>query len=159
DRRPGPVIHGDATSPNLSRRRIPPVRKKAWPPGTPCEGCAMTTVADPRATSAVILDRDLSWLEFNCRVLHEALDGRTPLLERVKFPAIFSSNLDEFFMKRIGLLKRKTGAAADASVDGSAPRQRLRRIREAVLPLLAAQAEAWAQVIRPELARNGIRLL
>jgi polyphosphate kinase len=119
----------------------------------------MTTVADPFAPSPVFFDRDLSWLEFNRRVLHEALDGRTPLLERVKFLAIFSSNLDEFFMKRIGLLKRKTGAAADASVDGSAPYQRLLRIRGAVLPLLEAQAEVWAQVIRPELARNGIRLL
>jgi polyphosphate kinase len=52
-------------------------------------------------------NRDLSWLEFNRRVLHEAADERTPLLERVKFLAIYSSNSDEFFMKRIGLLKRK----------------------------------------------------
>ena len=53
-----------------------------------------------------LLDRDLSWLEFNKRVLHEAMDDRTPLLERVKFLAIFGSNLDEFFMKRIGVLTR-----------------------------------------------------
>ena len=51
------------------------------------------------------IDRDLSWLQFNLRVLHEALDERTPLLERVKFLAIFSSNLDEFYMKRVSLLR------------------------------------------------------
>src|SRR5262245_29014889 len=51
------------------------------------------------------LDRDLSWLEFNRRVLHEALDDRTPLLERVKFLAIFTSNLDAFFMKRMALIR------------------------------------------------------
>jgi polyphosphate kinase len=50
------------------------------------------------------LDRDVGWLEFNQRVLHEAMDDRTPLLERLKFLAIFNSNLDEFFMKRIGVL-------------------------------------------------------
>ena len=51
------------------------------------------------------IDRDLSWLDFNRRVLHEALDERTPLLERLKFLAIFTSNLDEFYMKRVGLLR------------------------------------------------------
>src|SRR5271154_4487827 len=70
--------------------------------------------AAPAAAAAIastgpmeFLSRDLTWLEFNRRVLHEALDDRTPLLERVKFLAIFSSNLDEFVMKRIGGLKHK----------------------------------------------------
>ena len=58
----------------------------------------------PAALAEVWIDRDLSWLDFNERVLAEALDERTPLLERVKFLAIFTSNLDEFFMKRIALL-------------------------------------------------------
>jgi polyphosphate kinase len=104
------------------------------------------------------LDRDLSWLEFNRRVLHEAIDTRTPLLERVKFLAIFSSNLDEFFMKRIGGLKRRIAASADGPGGGEAYRH-LIRIRQAVLPLLAAQAEAFTTAIRPELARQGIHLL
>jgi polyphosphate kinase len=60
------------------------------------------------------LNRELTWLEFNRRVLHEAEDSRNPLLERVKFLAILSSNLDEFFMKRIGGLKQQIGAGADA---------------------------------------------
>src|SRR3954468_22702318 len=54
------------------------------------------------------LNRDLSWLEFNRRVLHEAIDARTPLLERVRFLGIFTSNLDEFFMKRASSLRRQT---------------------------------------------------
>jgi polyphosphate kinase len=110
----------------------------------------------PAATAeqpAVYLDRDLSWLAFNARVLHEALDPRTPLLERVKFLAIFGSNLDEFFMKRLDRLRRLV-ARGDADAG-----RRLGRLREAVLPLLAAQARAFTDDIRPELARHGIRLL
>ncbi|MBZ0173191.1 MAG: hypothetical protein K8E66_12475, partial [Phycisphaerales bacterium] len=59
------------------------------------------------STADEFINRDLSWLTFNERVLAQAEDGRVPLLERVKFLAIFSSNLDEFFMKRVGLLKRR----------------------------------------------------
>jgi polyphosphate kinase len=114
--------------------------------------------AGATSVSSPFIDRDLSWLEFNRRVLHEALDERTPLLERVKFLAIFSSNLDEFFMKRVGLMKRRA-ATIDVSANGSGPHQELVRVREAILPLLAAQAGAWTRVIRPELARSGIRLL
>jgi polyphosphate kinase len=106
-----------------------------------------------------LLDRDLSWLEFNRRVVHEALDPRTPLLERVKFLGIFSSNLDEFFMKRVGRLKHQLDIQADEAVDGPGPYQHLLRIREGLLPMLAAQADVYATVIRPELARHGIHLL
>jgi len=66
----------------------------------------------------VWLDRDLAWLEYNRRVLHRALDESTPLLERVKFLAIVGSNLDEFFMKRIGVLRGKAG------IDGTGHGQR-----------------------------------
>ena len=72
------------------------------------------------------LNRELTWLEFNWRVLHEAEDERTPLLERVKFLAIVNSNLDEFFMKRIGGLKQQVGAGMhDVTVDGRTPREQI----------------------------------
>jgi polyphosphate kinase len=102
---------------------------------------------------AVFLDRDLSWLHFNARVLHEALDPRTPLLERVKFLAIFASNLDEFFMKRVGRLRRLV-EQGDADAD-----RRLTVLRETILPLLAAQAQAFTDDIRPALAEQGVHLL
>ena len=70
------------------------------------------------------LNRELTWLEFNRRVLHEGQDPRTPLLERVKFLAIVSANLDEFFMKRIGGLKQQLGAGVSTlTVDGRTPQQ------------------------------------
>src|ERR1700752_166235 len=78
-------------------------------------------------------DRDLAWLEFNKRVLHEAVDERTPLLERLKFLAIFSSNLDEWFMKRAqGLREAQTGSAV-ATANGAPGSNRLAPVREAIL--------------------------
>ena len=72
------------------------------------------------------LNRELTWLEFNKRVLHEAKDPRTPLLERLKFAAIAGSNLDEFFMKRIGGLKQQVGAGVQTiTVDGRTPREQI----------------------------------
>src|SRR5690349_19888340 len=72
------------------------------------------------------LNRELSWLEFNRRVMHEAEDERTPLLERAKFLAIVSGNLDEFFMKRLGGLKKQFAAGIHLlTVDGRTPRQQI----------------------------------
>ena len=83
-------------------------------------------------------NREVSWLEFNRRVLHEAIDERTPLLERARFLGIFTSNLDEFFMKRIGSLKRQvTSTAVSRTVDGRTPREVVTAIRQALLPMLA----------------------
>jgi polyphosphate kinase len=99
--------------------------------------------------SGVWIDRDLGWLDFNERVLAEALDERTPLLERAKFLAIFTSNLDEFFMKRMAVLRlAKTG-------EGQAL---LRQIRDKLLPLLRRQSDCYSQTIVPELAKHGIAL-
>src|SRR5215468_2296401 len=92
-------------------------------------------------------DRDLGWLDFNERVLAEALDERTPLLERVKFLAIFSSNLDEFFMKRIATLREKP--CADRL-------ELLKQIREKLLPALHRQADCFRNNIIPGLAMHGI---
>jgi polyphosphate kinase len=103
------------------------------------------------------IDRDMSWLEFNRRVLHEAQDPRTPLLERVKFLAIFSSNLDEFYMKRVGSLHGlPTAPVEDESLIGDA-RTRLTRIRAAVVDLLAQQAACFRELCG-ELSRNRIVL-
>jgi polyphosphate kinase len=106
------------------------------------------------------LNRDLSWLEFNRRVLHEAIDERTPLLERVRFLQIFTSNLDEYFMKRVGGLKRQvSGGMVAQSPDGLTPAQSLVAIRGAVEPMLRQQAECYTNLIVPALAAEGVHLL
>ena len=106
------------------------------------------------------IDRDLSWLDFNRRVLHEAVDERTPLLERVMFLGIFTSNLDEFFMKRVGRLARKRATVeSPPHADGVQHIERLTAIREAVVPMLEEQAHCFREKIRPALTESGIHLL
>ncbi len=99
--------------------------------------------------SEVWIDRDLSWLDFNERVLAEALDERTPLLERAKFLAIFTSNLDEFFMKRVAVLRIAQAEEQNAL---------FLQLREKLLPMLRRQAECYRQAIIPGLAGHGILL-
>src|SRR5262245_4120659 len=119
----------------------------------------MTATATAPRDSLPLLDRDLSWLEFNRRVLHEAEDERTPLLERVKFLAIFSSNLDEFFMKRVGLLAHKMREQGVGAALDQVPSPHQQALREKVCAMTAALARVYTTAIRPELARNGIFLL
>ena len=109
----------------------------------------------PAGLSRAWVGRDVSWLEFNRRVLHEALDDRTPLLERVKFLAIFSANLDEFFMKRMAAIRP---AADDGSLAAQERRELLLRTREMITEMLAQQAECYATVLRPRLAEHGVHL-
>src|SRR3974390_878030 len=111
------------------------------------QGVLNKALSDP--LSEIWIDRDLSWLDFNQRVLAEALDERTPLLERAKFLAIFTSNLDEFFMKRVSVLRQGT---ADHH------RALLEQVREKLLPMLAEQAQCYRQSVIPGLARHGILL-
>jgi polyphosphate kinase len=101
-------------------------------------------------------DRDLSWLEFNRRVLSEALDERTPLLERLKFLAIFTSNLDEFYMKRVGAMRTRAYAGRRAS-GVEQFHAHMERLRAAIFPMLQQQADCYER-LQPELARHGIRL-
>lgn len=110
--------------------------------------------------SRYYLNRELSWLEFNRRVLHEALDRRTPLLERLKFTAIFSSNLDEFFMVRVAILKEQVEAQLNQqTIDGLSPQQQLAAIYQCLHPMVIEQHRYFEQVLRPEMAAHGIHLL
>ncbi len=105
-------------------------------------------------------NREQSWLEFNNRVLHEALDPRTPLLERLKFLAIFSSNLDEYFMVRVAALKQQVEAkVSKLTSDGSTPQQQLDAINKRLLPMVSQQHSYFEQTLRPKLAANGIHIL
>jgi polyphosphate kinase len=108
------------------------------------------------------LNRELSWLEFNARVLEEAESADVPLLERVKFLSIFSSNLDEFFMVRVSGLREQAfedGAPQDYAPDGMRPIQQLERIAMRTKELVAAQYRCWNEQIVPQLAEQKIRIL
>ncbi len=106
------------------------------------------------------INRESSWLEFNSRVLHEAVDDRTPLLERLKFLAIFSSNLDEFFMVRVAILKEKLDAnVKKLSPDGKTIQEQVAIVQDGVRPLMAYQHQHFEQVLRIQLAAKGIHLL
>jgi polyphosphate kinase len=105
-------------------------------------------------------NRELSWIEFNNRVLHEAFDPRTPLLERLKFLAIFSSNLDEYFMVRIAALKEQVElGVVKRSIDGKTAAEQLKLIDDRLHPIVAEQHQHFEQVVKPQLAAQGIYLL
>ncbi|TDI68815.1 MAG: polyphosphate kinase 1 [Bacteroidetes bacterium] len=105
-------------------------------------------------------NRELSWLDFNWRVLYQAMDDRTPLLERVRFISITSNNLDEFFRKRVGGLKRQVAAGVQKlSPDGRTPRDQLDLCRPAVLAMSQKISEVWEETLKPLLAKKaGIRI-
>ena len=111
---------------------------------------------DPR----LYLNRELSWLDFNDRVLAEAQDPRNPLLERVKFVAITSSNLDEFYAKRIGWLQRllRTNPAR-RTVDGLSVAAQLMQAKERCAAMRHATDELWMRELRPALAAAGVRIV
>ena len=105
------------------------------------------------------LNRELSLLEFQWRVLEEAQDENNPLLERVKFLAIVGSNMDEFFMVRVGGLKLQIDAGvAERSIDGTTPAEQLAAIRKAATRLMVKQRETFNNLV-PKLKEQGIYLL
>ena len=131
------------------------------------EVAAMDDLEPPAAAPAqdidlddpsLYLNREFTWLSFNRRVLHEADDPRTPLLERVKFLAIVSNNLDEFFMKRIGGLKQQIAASVHSrTIDGRTPSEQLALCREALDEIQADQKRIFEALIA-ELENQDIRL-
>jgi polyphosphate kinase len=113
-------------------------------------------LSDPR----YYFNRELSWLEFNRRVLQEAIDPRTPLLERVKFAAIFGSNLDEFFMVRVASLQRQVDAKAEVlTPDGRTPQQQLDEISQRLHPMVEQLQELFESDLRNQLAKEGVHVL
>ena len=106
------------------------------------------------------LGRDISWLRFNERVLAEAVDASTPLLERLKFLSISLSNLNEFFMKRIALLRKRLETDVDRiSHDGLTVREQIEAVRPIIEQLQRNQERCWSEQLRPNLVREGIRLI
>ena len=105
------------------------------------------------------INRELSWLEFNDRVLYEAVDERNPLLERVRFLAIFANNLDEFFQIRVAGLKQQVAAGRSSPTpDGMSAAQTLDAIRTRLLPMVARHSQTWSRV-RDELTQDEIRIV
>ena len=136
---------------------------KAVPP--PKERKAEAPAAGPGGKSAdlsssdLYLNRELTWLQFNRRVLNEAQDSRTPLLERVKFAAIAGSNLDEFFMKRIGGLKQQMGAGFyDRTVDGRTPGEQVGECYAFIRPFQKDAQELFVD-LKKLLKKEGIEIL
>ena len=125
--------------------------------------------APPATTAAAVenalpeeryLNRELSWLDFNARVLALAEDTSLPLLERAKFLAIFASNLDEFYMVRVAGLKRRDEMGLSVrSADGLTPREQLRQIGEETQKIASRHAQVFLNSVRPGLAEEGIHLV
>lgn len=112
------------------------------------------------AEQALFINRELSWLEFNFRVLHEAFDERNPLLERLKFVAIFSNNLDEFYMVRIAGLRRQVATGVHSqSADGLSAAEQLSAVNARVADLIGLQQTCLHDILLPQLENHGVKLV
>ena len=117
-------------------------------------------MSNPAVASEHYINRELSWISFNERVLAQALDTRTPLLEQAKFSAIFSNNLDEFFMVRVASLKAQVEAGiTKTSADGLTPLQQLLTIRDHLVPLIEQQQDHYRKHLKYQLVEQGVHLL
>ena len=143
-----------------------PAKKRAAPKAKAAQTTEDAPAPLPPVTGVPDLDdpllyinRELNWIEFDRKVLDEACDAKTPLLEQLKFLSIFHNNLDEFFMVRVSNIIRqfKIGAPS-CSADGLAPVKQLAEIRRRVLGMLARAQNHWKELV-PELAKNGISIV
>src|ERR1700731_4899157 len=140
-----------------------------WRSAETQDGGTSAPEAPPAATAETVADalpeerylnRELSWLDFNARVLALAADTSLPLLERAKFLAIFASNLDEFYMVRVAGLKRRDEMGLSVrSADGLTPREQLRRIGERTQQIASRHARVFLDSVRPALAGEGILIV
>jgi polyphosphate kinase len=157
-----PVAEVQETTP-MAVRRARARRGRVEPVPRPVEAPPVDFAAlDPADLSspALYINRELSWLEFNQRVLAQAKDAHHPLLERVKFLAISGSNLDEFFMVRVAtILKKYRAGIDDVSLDGLNTEQELVAIRARALEQMDQMTECWTQSLRPLLAAEGIHFV
>jgi len=113
----------------------------------------------PDIATSRYLNRELSWLQFNRRVLDEAAHMQNPLLERLRFLAIFESNLDEFYMVRVsGLIEQFESGVIEVSPDGLSPNEQLNFIYEAAAPLRRRASAIYEEQIKPQLERNGVHV-
>jgi polyphosphate kinase len=120
---------------------------------------AVITLQQPLLRPSLYINRELSLLEFNSRVLEEALDERNPLLERLRFLAISHSNLDEFFMIRAsGIREQVKSGVSERSPDGMTPIEEMLAIRAHILPLLETQSAFFRDKLRSALSRHGIKI-
>jgi polyphosphate kinase len=119
-----------------------------------------STIPESLYSPQYYFNRELSWLRFNERVLHEAFDPRNPLLERIKFMAIFSSNLDEYFMVRISGLKQQVAAhVTKRTPDGMTPQEQIDAIHNELKPTVIRQHQYFTQDLKPQLTEAGILVL
>jgi polyphosphate kinase len=155
------IRSGPGTAPDRAGR-VAPAADPAGPtaPVAPPVSAPARTRRSPDAKAAFpYVNRELGWLEFNARVLHEAADTRNPLLERVRFLTIFASNLDEFFQVRIsGLREQRRAGATSGTPDDLSPAAQMAAARARVLELVAEHSRIFAG-IRTDLAAEGIELL
>ncbi len=157
-----------ATAPNPETKSAAPqdVANHAGAPNANGESSSAQSSSLAQIAQPVIdqsdryLNRELQWLEFNDRVLFQATDERNPLLERVRFLAIFASNLDEFFQKRVGGLRRQLAAGVGSFGPESAnPAWQLSVIRQRVLPMMQRAADCYRNQLLPALRAEGVHLL
>ncbi|MCC6742741.1 MAG: polyphosphate kinase 1 [Acidobacteria bacterium] len=119
-----------------------------------------TSISTGSLEGTLLFNRELSWIEFNRRVLEEGIDHGNPLLERLKFLAIFSTNLDEFFMIRVsGLMQQVDAGVTVLSPDGLSPANQLKSISEKLRPMTDELTRCIVNEILPELDSHGIRIL